>query len=152
MAGPCLGIGGGAIVVTYGKNRLLCVNAGVAASTCDLSTEGFGRYPNFLSAGTHSKDCYQEMWAALGDVGHWRGEVMNRKKSGEVYVEWLSIKRVINAQGQLTHYIGMFSDIMARKATESRLRHLSMHDALTDLPNRALLDERIQQASVRAKR
>jgi diguanylate cyclase (GGDEF)-like protein/PAS domain S-box-containing protein len=152
LAGTVFEIADEAVIVTDPKNRILSVNPAFTTITGYLSTEVFGRNPNMLSAKMHSKAFYQEMWAALTEAGFWRGEVMNRRKNGEVYVEWLSIKRVMNAQGQLTHYVGMFSDAMARKATESRMRHLSTHDALTDLPNRALLNERIQQAVVRAKR
>jgi diguanylate cyclase (GGDEF)-like protein len=78
--------------------------------------------------------------------------VLNRKKSGEVYVEGLSIKRVLDDKGELTHYVAVFSDITARKATEERMHHLALHDALTDLPNRALLTERLEQAIVLARR
>jgi diguanylate cyclase (GGDEF)-like protein len=92
------------------------------------------------------------LWTQLVETGSWSGEVLNRKKSGEVYVEWLSIKRVLDDKGQLTHHVAVFSDITARKAAEGRIRHLAMHDALTDLPNRTLLTERIEQAIVRARR
>jgi diguanylate cyclase (GGDEF)-like protein/PAS domain S-box-containing protein len=152
LAATVFEVGDEAVMVTDPKNRIVSVNPAFTAITGYLSTEVFGRNPNILSAKTHSKAFYQEMWTALVETGHWRGEVVNRKKSGEVYIEWLSITRVMNAQGQLTHYVGVFSDIMAHKATQARMHHLSLHDALTDLPNRALLKERIQQALVRAKR
>jgi diguanylate cyclase (GGDEF)-like protein/PAS domain S-box-containing protein len=141
-----------AVIVSDPQNRIVSVNPAFTAITGYLATEVVGRNPRILSAKTHTKAFYQDMWAALSDTGHWRGEVTNRKKSGEVFIEWLSIKRVLNAQGQLTHYVALFSDITARKATESRMRHLALHDALTDLPNRALLSERLQQAILRAKR
>ena len=105
-----------------------------------------------FSARTHSKEFYQELWSKLIETGSWSGEIINRKKSGETYVEWLSIKRVLDDKGELTHHVAVFSDITARKVNEERMHHLALHDALTDLPNRALLTERLEQAIVHARR
>lgn len=141
-----------AMVITSAKNEILSVNPAFTVITGYASQEVIGRNPKLLSAKTHSRAFYQEMWGQLTETGGWAGEVLNRKKSGEVYVEWLSIKRVLDEQGQLTHHVAVFSDITVRKATEGRMRHLALHDALTDLPNRALLTERLEQAILRARR
>jgi diguanylate cyclase (GGDEF)-like protein/PAS domain S-box-containing protein len=141
-----------AMVITSAQNEILSVNPAFAAITGYAPQEVLGRNPKLLSAKTHSRAFYQEMWAQLTETGGWSGEVLNRKKSGEVYVEWLSIKRVLDEQGRLTHHVAVFSDITARKAAEGRMRHLALHDALTDLPNRSLLTERLEQAILRARR
>ncbi len=141
-----------AMVITNPHNEIVSVNPAFTAITGYAPEEVTGSNPSLLSAKTHSKTFYRELWATLVASGHWSGEVLNRKKSGEVYVEWLSIKRVLDDKGQLTHHVAVFSDITARKAAEDRIRHLALHDALTDLPNRALLAERLGQAIVQARR
>lgn len=141
-----------AMVVTDPQNNILSVNPAFTSITGYVPEEVIGRNPRILSAKTHPAEFYQEMWSRLIETGSWSGEVLNRKKSGEVYVEWLSIKRVLDGKGDLTHHVAVFSDITARKAAEGRMRHLALHDALTDLPNRALLAERLEQAIVRARR
>jgi diguanylate cyclase (GGDEF)-like protein/PAS domain S-box-containing protein len=141
-----------AMVVTDAQNNILSVNPSFMAITGYAPEEVIGRNPRMLSAGTHTKEFYQELWARLSETGSWSGEVMNRKKTGETYIEWLSIKRVLNDKGELTHHVAVFSDITARKTAESRMQHLALHDALTDLPNRTLLTERLEQAIIRARR
>ncbi|MBE0549059.1 MAG: diguanylate cyclase [Rubrivivax sp.] len=141
-----------AMVVTGPQDEIVSVNPAFTAITGYTAEEVIGRNPRLLSAKTHSKDFYLELWATLMETGQWSGEVLNRKKSGEVYVGWLSIKRVLDDKGQLTHHVAVFSDITARKAAEDRIRHLALHDALTDLPNRTLLTERLEQAIVHARR
>ncbi len=141
-----------AMVITSARNEIVSVNPAFTAITGYSAQEALGRNPGMLSARTHSKEFYRDMWAKLTERGAWSGEVLNRKKNGETYVEWLSIKRVLDDKGQLTHHVAVFSDITERKATQDRTRHLALHDALTDLPNRTLLTERLEHAIVRARR
>ena len=141
-----------AMLVTDAKNSILSVNPSFTAITGYAPEEVIGHNPKLLSARTHTKEYYREMWSRLIEAGSWSGEVLNRKKNGEAYVEWLSIKRVLDDKGELTHHVAVFSDITSRKAAESRMRHLALHDGLTDLPNRALLSERLGQAIIRARR
>lgn len=152
LASAVFNIADEAMVVTNPQNEIISVNPAFTIVTGYAPEEAIGRNPNMLSAKTHSKAFYQALWTQLVETGSWSGEVLNRKKSGEVYVEWLSIKRVLDDQRQLTHHVAVFSDITARKAAEGRIRHLAMHDALTDLPNRTLLTERIEQAIIRVRR
>lgn len=141
-----------AMLVTNSRNEILSVNPAFEAITGYAPEEVIGHNPKMLSAKTHTKEFYRSMWFELAESGSWSGEVLNRKKSGEAFIEWLSIKRVLNEKGELTHHVAVFSDITARKAAEGRMRHLALHDALTDLPNRALLTERLEQAIIRARR
>jgi len=141
-----------AMVVTDAQNNILSINPAFTVITGYTSEEVIGRNPRILSAKSHNKEFYHQLWHALLETGSWSGEVLNRKKSGEVYNEWLSIKRVLNGKGELTHHVAVFSDITARKAAEGRMRHLALHDALTDLPNRALLAERLSHAIAGVRR
>lgn len=140
------------VIVTNANHEIISVNSAFSTITGYTPQEVIGRNPKILSAKTQPKAFYQSMWQALADTGSWQGEVLNRRKNGEVYVEWLSIKRIADANGQLVRHVAVFSDITTRKAEERRIQHLALHDALTDLPNRALLAERLAQAITRARR
>ena len=140
------------VVVTDAHSRIVSVNPGFTAITGYTQEEVLGRTPRLLSAGTHSADFYRGMWEALRNTGSWKGEVLNRKKNGEFYVEWLSIKQLRDERGAVSHYVGVFSDISERKASEERMRHLAHCDALTGLANRMLLTDRIHQALSKARR
>ena len=114
--------------------------------------EVLGRNPRMWQSGRHDPAYFQGMWRALVETGHWRGEIWNRRKDGSVFPEWLTISSIHDARGILTHYIGVFSDISQVKQSEAMLDHLAHHDALTDLPNRLLLNERVEQAIRHARR
>ncbi len=141
-----------AVTVTNADNEIVSVNPAFSVITGYFAHEVIGKNPRLLASGTQGADYYQAMWKQLTSSGSWHGEIRNRRKSGEIYVEWLSIKKVCNPQGVLTHYVAVFSDISERKATEERMHHLAHFDVLTELPNRALVADRLQQALARAKR
>jgi diguanylate cyclase (GGDEF)-like protein len=92
------------------------------------------------------------MWRSINTKGEWQGEIWNRRKSGEVYAEMLSIVAVKDEQGRLQHYVGAFSDISILKEHEAELDHIAHYDMLTAVPNRRLLSDRLNQAIARAKR
>jgi diguanylate cyclase (GGDEF)-like protein/PAS domain S-box-containing protein len=141
-----------AVVVTNAQNEIISVNPAFTTITGYTLQDVLGRNPRMFSAKSQPKEFYAEMWRSLTETGSWRGEVTNRKKSGEVYVEWLSLKCVFDGKGRLTHHVALFSDITARKAAERRIQHLALHDGLTNLPNRILLSERLSQAIMLAQR
>jgi diguanylate cyclase (GGDEF)-like protein/PAS domain S-box-containing protein len=119
---------------------------------------GYGRdevvlkNPRVLKSGRHDVAFYKQMWSSLAITGRWQGEVWNRRKSGEVYPEWLSISVLKDNNGKITHYVGLFSDITSRKLAEQKLDHLAHHDMLTGLPNRMLVKDRLHQAIMSAQR
>jgi diguanylate cyclase (GGDEF)-like protein/PAS domain S-box-containing protein len=140
------------VLVTDAKGHIVAVNPGFTAITGYAEEDVLGKDPRILSSGKNSPEFYREMWAEINATGAWRGEVLNRRKSGEFFVEWLAIKRIDSKGGEASHYVGVFSDISERKASEERMRYLAHYDALTDLPNRTLLEDRAAQALSRARR
>ncbi len=126
-----------AIMVTDGQNRIKAVNPAFTATTGYQPEEVLGRNPSLLRSDRHGPDFYQSLWRDLTQSGHWEGEIWNRRKTGEVYPEWLSISVVREADGAVREYVAVFSDITQRKRQEERIRWQAEHDALTDLPNRA---------------
>ena len=134
------------IIVTDAHNVILRVNRSFTRLTGYSAEEVIGRTPALLQSGKQDAEFYQRMWQALTRDHYWHGEIWNRRKNGEVYPEWLNITAVINAEGQVTNYIGSFSDITQHKAAESEIEHLAFYDPLTGLPNRRLLHDRLQHA------
>lgn len=141
-----------ALLVTDPENHIIAVNPAFTVITGYTAAEVLDHNPRILSAGTQPAAEFRDMWQSLHDKGSWQGEIWNRKKDGEVYVVWLSIKLVRDAHGKVTHHVAVFSDISERKAREQNILHQAHHDPLTDLPNRALFGERLSQALLRARR
>ena len=134
------------IMVTDRNQVIVYVNASFCALTGYAVEEVVGQSPQLLSSGFHSDDFYQEMWKTIRTTGSWQGEIRNRRKNGEIYIEELSITQVLGVDGSLTHYVGIFKDITSRKELEAKVRYQAQHDMLTGLPNRILLQERLQEA------
>ena len=134
------------------KHRhIVAVNPAFSAITGYSAEEVTGQTPAMLSSGRQDADFYRQMWAELIEAGAWSGEIWNRRKDGSIYPEWLSIAAVPN--GSIPDfYIGIFTDITDRKEVEERIHHLAHHDALTGLPNRLLLEDRIAQALMKSRR
>ena len=143
---------GEAITITDAHARILSVNPAFEEVTGYCAAEVIGRNPSILSSGRHSQEFYEEMWACLHTDGRWHGEIWNRRKSGEIYPEWLTISAVSNADDEITHYVGSFSDISERKAAQDKIDFLAFHDPLTHLPNRLLGKDRTRQAVAYAER
>ncbi len=140
-----------AIMITDARNAIVGVNAAFTRITGWTADEVIGRNPSLLSSGKQSPEFYREMWRALRETGVWQGEVINRRRGGQYYPEWLSISTVRNRQGAITHYLAIFSDITERKRVEGLIHRYSWFDSLTDLPNKALLIDRINQAIIAAQ-
>jgi diguanylate cyclase (GGDEF)-like protein/PAS domain S-box-containing protein len=141
-----------ATMVTDREGRILAVNDAFSALTGWPAAEAVGRSPRILSSGRQDADFYEGMWAALETEGHWRGELWNRRKGGEVFPEHLTIDAVRDAAGSITHFVGIFADISERKQREARLTYLAFHDPLTGLPNRSLCEDRAERAISLARR
>lgn len=140
------------IVITDLNGQIIEVNEAFERITGYQREEAIGNNPSILKSGRHGLDFYQAMWHELIHKGHWSGEIWNRHSNGEIYAEMLTINAVVDAQGQAQHYVAMFTDITAQKEHEKRLEHIAHYDALTGLPNRVLLADRLHQAMSQSKR
>jgi diguanylate cyclase (GGDEF)-like protein/PAS domain S-box-containing protein len=140
------------IFVTDARRRIVAVNKAFERITGYSAAEAIGRNPGFLSSGLEDRSFYAELWNSVTTIGHWQGEIRDRRKNGEVFPLWLAITAANGEPGQVRNYIAIGSDISARKAAEERIQFLAFHDVLTGLPNRALFRDRLQLARLRAGR
>lgn len=140
------------ITLTNAGGEILDVNPAFTRITGYERSEVIGRNPRVLKSGRHDQAFYAAMWKSLLETGAWRGEIWNRSKFGDVYPELLSISAVRDANGRLTNYVAVFSDISRLKEQEKQLVQMAYFDALTGLPNRVLLADRIIQASAQTRR
>ena len=134
------------IVITDRDNRVLRVNRAFTRLTGYSAAEAIGKTPSMLQSGRHDAVFYHSMWETLARDKYWQGEIWDQRKDGEVYPEWLTITAVTDADGKLTNYVGVFSDITLRKEADEQIYQLAFYDPLTKLPNRRLLWDRLQQA------
>jgi len=134
------------ITITDADGNILEVNDAFTRITGYGRDEVIGQNPRLLKSGRHDEAFYATLWSELLSNGHWSGEIWNRRKNGEVYAELLNISAVRDERGITRQYVGLFSDISARKVMEDRVRQLAFFDALTELPNRRLLADRLGQA------
>ena len=143
---------GEAIAVTDVAGRVVSTNPAFTQVTGYSAAEVKGQSLRLLQSGRQSPAFYQEFWRRLKAEGQWQGEIWNRRKSGEVYPEWLTISAVRGATGETVQYVASFTDITATKAAQERIEFLAYHDPLTHLPNRLLGLDRIAQAIAHGQR
>lgn len=143
---------GEAIMITDSSDIILTVNDAFSRSTGYPIEEAIGKKPSLFAAGLQGTGSYRKMWIAVHRDGHWKGEVWTRKKTGEVFPEWLEISAVHNDCRGVENYISIFSDLTEQRVESEHLRHQAQHDFLTGLPNRNLLHDRFQQAVNLSKR
>ncbi len=140
------------IVITSHEAKIIDVNDAFTRITGYSRLEVIGKSPSILRSCRHGRDFYTSMWRTLIEKSHWYGEVWNRRRSGEVYVEMLNITAVRNQQGKAINYVGIFTDITALKDHQGQLEHIAHYDALTSLPNRVLLADRLRQGMSQVQR
>ncbi|TAJ80187.1 MAG: EAL domain-containing protein [Gallionellaceae bacterium] len=140
------------IIVTDVNCNIIEVNEAFTKINGYAREEVLGKNARLLQSGYQNRAFYENMWNSIVTTGHWTGEVWNRKKNGELYAEWLTISAISNEQGEVTHYVGISSDITMLKQHETQLERIAHYDALTGIPNRTLLNDRMQQAIARAAR
>ncbi|MET4027572.1 diguanylate cyclase (GGDEF)-like protein/PAS domain S-box-containing protein [Marinobacter sp. MBR-99] len=140
------------IMVTDKDVRIEFVNPAFTQLTGYSPDEVIGRTPEVLSSGRHDAEFYKRMWQSLTTHGYWRGEIWNRRKTGELYLELLTITAITDDHGQTTHYAGLFTDITQNRKNEEQIRQLAYYDALTGVPNRRLLEDRLDHAIRHAHR
>ena len=140
------------ILITDAKGAIVDVNDSFSRITGYGRDEVLGRNPRLLASGRHENAFFAALWSDLREKGHWYGEIWNLRRNGDAYVAMQTISAVRNAQGELAHYVALFSDITAQKAQQRQLEHIAHYDALTTLPNRVLLADRLHQAMAQAPR
>lgn len=140
------------ITITDPHGTILDVNEMFTRITGYSREEAIGNNPRILKSGRQSAEFYQDMWRALRENGHWSGEIWNKAKDGRIYPESLSISAVYDRVGNVLHYVAHFSDITLAKEHEQQMDRVSSYDALTNLPNRALLVDRLRQAMAHSRR
>ncbi len=140
------------IMITDPGGTILEVNDTFSRITGYSRTEVTGRNARILSSGRQGPEFYQNLWHDLAHKGHWQGEIWNRRKDGTMYAEMLNIAVVRDEAGRVSHYVALFSDITTLKQHQSQLERIAHYDALTGIPNRVLLADRLQQAIARTRR
>jgi len=141
-----------AMVVTDENNLIVSVNPAFTTITGYSAAEAIGQPPNLLNSGRHDKAFFMEMWRAIETTGHWAGEIWNRKKSGEIYAEWLNINVIEDKSGASHRHVALFSEITDKKRSEELIWTHANFDTLTQLPNRRLFSDRLEQGVKRAAR
>ena len=140
------------MLVTDAQTRIIKANRAFSAITGYSEAEVLGQPTRILGSGHQGAEFYRQMWKALYETGGWQGEIWNRRKSGEAFPEWLTISAVHDAKGRLTNYVASLTDISERKDAEEKIQHLAFYDPLTNLPNRRLMRQRLEQALVVCRR
>jgi PAS domain S-box-containing protein/diguanylate cyclase (GGDEF)-like protein len=140
-----------AIVVTDAAGNILRANPVFTEITGYEEEEVIGKNPSILKSGRHDEAFYRNMWAQITSRGYWMDEIWNKRKSGEIYPEWLRINAVMDDTGRVKNYVGSFSDISQLKHAEEQLSYISNYDQQTGLPNRQLFSELLHKEILSAR-
>ena len=138
--------------ITDAQRTILRVNRAFTLITGYSAEEVVGKTPRLLSSGRHPPEFFTAIQDSLTETKSWQGEIWNRRKSGEIYPEWLTIAAVLDEQNQVVNYVATLNDITFRKQAEDEIRHLAFYDPLTQLPNRRLMIDRLRHALAVAER
>lgn len=141
-----------AIMITDADANIIRVNQAYLNITGYTSDELIGKNPRMMSSGKQDKSFYAEMWRQLIQTGFWSGEIIDKRKNGELYPKLAKITAVRNEQQQITHYVAIYTDLSERKRSEAEIRNLAFYDGLTKLPNRHLFFDRFNAALTSASR
>lgn len=139
------------IFITDSKARIIEINPAFSMITGYSREESIGPTPDMLGFAHEIDEFFTQFFESTEHQGEWRGEVWNRNKFGETYLVWLDIFPVHNDAGEFQHYVGLFSDITQAKEQQKLLEHLAYHDSLTQLPNRILFTNRLQQTLAKSE-
>ena len=141
-----------AVLITDVTGTIEYVNRKFTQVTGYAAEEAIGKNPRILKSETTPPEVFEDLWETILNGSEWRGELQNRRKDGSVYWSVASISPLSNDQGEITHFIANVEDINERKNAEATIEHLAYYDPLTDLPNRRMLDDRLDLAMKRCRR
>ena len=141
-----------AMFISDGKNKIISVNPSFSKITGYSMKDVIGKDPKILASGEVDRKLYTEMWAELNKTKEWSGELINRRKNGELYVQELKINVVRSDKNKVDHYVALFSDISEKKKAESIIEKQANFDALTHLENRRMFYTRLTEEIQRANR
>lgn len=141
-----------AMMITDADNCIISINPAFTFCTGYTPADVLGENPRILSSGRQAPEFYADMWKALNTVGRWQGEIYNRRKNADIYVEWAVINTVFNQDGSVHRRVALFSDITEKKKSEELIWFQANYDALTQLPNRRLFADRLKQELIKAQR
>ncbi len=140
------------IVVTDQSRQTLTVNEAFTKITGFSAEEVIGKPPSFMTTGLQDDAFIETIWNSIETKGWWQGEILNRRKNGDIYPEWLTVNAIQDHSGKTSNYVAILSDITIVKESQQRIEFLATHDSLTELPNRLLFLDRIKQAIARGDR
>ncbi len=140
------------IIVTSSQRKIEAVNPAFSAKLGYSFEELIGQTPRVFKSGQHNGEFYESMWKKIETDGFWNGEIINRKKNGDLITHHLNISPIKNGNGEVVHYLGVFSETPENKLADQAITHLAFYDPLTDLPNRTLFDDRLKQAISQSER
>ncbi|MCF6093969.1 EAL domain-containing protein [Microaerobacter geothermalis] len=130
------------IMVCNSEGEIQLVNPAFTRITGYSQEEVIGKNPSILKSGKQTKEFYKSMWSTLLQFGHWQGEIWNRRKNGEIYLEWITITAV-NENEEPQNFIAFFRDITELKEKDEIIKYQAYYDQLTGLPNRRMLNEQL---------
>jgi diguanylate cyclase (GGDEF)-like protein/PAS domain S-box-containing protein len=134
------------MVITDPNGIILRVNPAFTRLTGYTAEEAVEQTMALLKSGRHNALFYERMWESLKEKGRWQGEIWNRRKNTQIYAEMLTITAILTPERGVIYYVGSFTDITDDKEAEAEIHRLAYYDALTRLPNRRLLYDRLHQA------
>lgn len=140
------------ILITDTQGNIIEANQVFTDITGYSREEVMGKNPRLLQSGLHDQDFYSHLWHSLVETGNWYGEIWNRRKNGELYAAMMTISAVQDIHGITQNYVNLFTDITPLKEHQRQLEYIAHYDALTGLPNRVLLADRLKQAMARSHR
>lgn len=144
--------GSSMIVITDDRGVIEYCNPMFYKTTGYEESEVIGKRPNILKSGLTDEKTYKELWRTIKSGNVWHGEFLDRKKNGDIYWCLQAISPVTDETNKITHFVSINQDISERKDNEKTIKKLAFYDPLTDLPNRVLFKERLEQAQLHSKR
>ncbi|MBD9354975.1 EAL domain-containing protein [Methylomonas albis] len=143
---------GEAVMVADADNRIIAINDAFTRLTGYTAEDAIGHSTDILKSGRHNPDFYQTMWHSLLQTGHWQGEIWNKRKNGDIYHEWLVINTIYSEHGEVERRVAMFSEITEQKHVEQTIWRQANFDPLTNLANRRMFQDRLNQEIKKAHR